>query len=86
MYQVELSHTKNQDIAGGYWSDAPTEGRAKVQVETMQDASELCRSYIERNGLGSGNWTGGNVYEGKKQVARVSYNGRVWAMDGSEIK
>lgn len=86
MYQVILSHAKNPDIAGGYWTEAPTEGRVKVAATTMQDAAKLCRAYIERNNLGSGNWTGGKVYEGKKQVARVSYNGRVWAMDGSEIK
>lgn len=86
MYQVTLSHAKNPDIASGYWSEAPTEGRAKVQAATMQEAAALCRAYIERNGLGAGNWTGGKVYEGKKHVARVSYNGRVWALDGSEIK
>jgi len=86
MYQVTLSHAKNPDIAGGYWNEAPTEGRAKVAAATMQEAASLCRAFIERNSLGGGNWTGGKVYQGKKQVARVSYNGRVWAMDGSEIK
>lgn len=85
MYYVTLSHAKNPDIIGGYWNVLPTEGRKKVQVETLQEASRLCREYIDRNDLGSGNWTGGNVYKGRKKVAYVSYNGRIWALDGSEI-
>lgn len=84
MYKLTLSHAKNPDIAGGYW-DEPIDGRAKVDVATMQEAAQVCRAYIDRNGLGAGNWTGGKLYQGKKQVARVSYNGRVWAMDGTEI-
>lgn len=86
MYQVTLSHEKNPDIAGGYWHEAPREGSATAAAATLQEAATLCRAYIERNNLGGGNWTGGKVYEGKTQVANISYNGRVWAMDGSEIK
>ena len=85
-YEVTLKHSKNPDIPGGYWGDIPAEGSSKVTVATIQEASKPCMEYIKRNSLGGGNWTGGKVYQGKKQVARVSYNGRVWAMDGSEIK
>jgi hypothetical protein len=86
MYQVTLSHAKNPDINNGYWDEPPAEGCIKVSVPTMQDAAKICRAYIERNNIGGGNWTGGKVYKGKKQVALVSYNGRIWAMDGREIE
>lgn len=85
MYHVTLSHAQNPDIGrGGYWGH-PVDGRKKVAIATLREAAEECRRYIDRNDLGGGNWTGGQVFKGREQVARVSYNGRVWAMDGSEI-
>lgn len=86
MYTVTLKHAKNPDIPGGYWEGAPTERSAFVAAATLPEAARLCRAYIERNGLGGGNWIGGKVYQGRTQVARVSFNGRIWAMDGTEIK
>ncbi len=59
--------------------------KLQVTVLTLADASAICRKYIDDNELGGGNWTGGQVFEGPTQLARVSYNGRVWAMDGTEI-
>lgn len=94
MYYVNLSHEKNPDITGGYW-DAPKEaGKAKsVKCVSLKDAAERCRSYIERNSLGGGNWTGGAVFfgsdrgciPGAEPVATISYNGRIWDMTGKEI-
>lgn len=94
MYYVNLSHAKNPDISGGY-HDAPQEaGKAKsVKCKTLQEASQKCRTYIERNNLGGGNWTGGAVFfgsdrgciPGTEQVATISYNGRIWDMTGKEI-
>ena len=84
-YSVRLSHASNPDVMGGYWSyQRPP--KKKVDVQTLEEASKLCREYLDNNELGSGNWTGGQVFKDKKQVALISYNGRVWAMDGSEIK
>ena len=43
-----------------------------------------CRADIEQDDLGGGNWSGGQIFEAGRQVARVSYNGRVWEMaDGA---
>lgn len=49
----------------------------KVTVKTLEEASVECRKFIEKNELGSGNWAGGDVYEGKKCVAQIGYNGRI---------
>jgi hypothetical protein len=62
-----------------------------AECTSLQDASKKCREYIERNELGGGNWIGGAVFFCKDgsvefvQVARVSYNGRIWDMSGKEI-
>jgi hypothetical protein len=58
-------------------------GRRKlVEVASLQEASRAVREYIEADGLGSSAWEGGEVTEGRKVVARVSYNGRVWPPGG----
>jgi hypothetical protein len=49
-----------------------------VRVKDLAQASNICRAYIKKFDLEAGNWVGGLVYQGKKRLARVSYNGRVW--------
>lgn len=50
-----------------------------ITVKSLKEARDVCREYIEDNDLGSGNWTGGQVYEmNNKQIAHISYNGRIW--------
>jgi hypothetical protein len=90
-FLVHLSHGPNPDLqysggySSGYWGDTPAEGAKNVEVSTLADASDVVLAYIGRNGLGGGNWTGGQVIKGGKVVARISYNGRIWGADGSEI-
>lgn len=76
---VQLSHSANPDIMGGYWQEPMDSGRAqRVMVTSLESASRICREYIDRNTLGGGNWTGGTVRDGSKVVAKISYNGRIW--------
>lgn len=88
VYQVKLSNVGNPDrrqdhtreLPGtpkGYWRD----------VATLAEASAACRAYICETELGAGNWAGGQVRDAQTRevVARVSYNGRVWDLDGKEI-
>lgn len=95
MYNVHLSHVANIDIDGGYPSLPIESGKSRsVWCMTLQAAADICREYIRRNGLGSGNWTGGSVFIRKNnigesdmvQVATVSYNGRIWNMSGEEVR
>jgi len=57
-----------------------------VKINSLQEASKVCRDFIEENDLGGGNWSGGKVYENGLQIARISYNGRIWDMEDKEIK
>jgi len=53
-------------------------------VRSLAEASRECADYIKDNQLGGGNWDGGDVFLDGKIVARISYNGRVWAVWAAE--
>lgn len=51
-----------------------------VAAQDLAEASAVCRRYIELHELGGGNWMGGRVVDANGlTVARVAYNGRVFA-------
>ena len=80
--KVKLSNCGNPDH--GQDPDRPLWGCPKagwVGVTTLKEASEVCRRYIDRWELGGGNWSGGDILEDGKLIARISYNGRVWKYD-----
>ncbi len=56
-----------------------------LSVASFEEASQACQDYIGKYDLGNGNWTGGQIFEQKQQIARVSYNGRVWDMEDTCI-
>lgn len=67
--------------AYGQDADAPLPGTGSGKwgrARSLEHASKLCRQYIEENGLGNANWSGGIVRRDDVNVAYVSYNGRVW--------
>jgi hypothetical protein len=68
-------------------SSAPGVPRQKVPVKTGDHASAVVTRYIDSYGLGGSNWTGGDIVDGHGTlIARVSYNGRIWAPDGSLLQ
>lgn len=86
MLKVKLSSCGNPDFRQD--PDKPLYGcpdEAYFEVATFKGASLMCLKYIERWELGGGNWDGGQIYDDNKQIALVSYNGRVWDMKGREI-
>jgi len=48
-----------------------------ITVKTLEEASTVCRKFIERNYLGGGNWSGGKIYENNKYIAQISYSGKI---------
>jgi len=85
---VELGHCPNPDIRdlGGYWGvalDPP--GPERVKVADLKEARDACLRFIKRNGLGGGNWDAGKVFVDERQIAAVSYNGRIWNPEQQEI-
>lgn len=75
---VELSAVPNPDFEFGWNAEVDIPPRY-VAVSSLRDASKVAQDFIRREDLGGGNWTGGAVFNDQgKQVARISYNGRVW--------
>lgn len=81
-FTLILSHGPNPDVRGGYWGAPADPGRERrVPVASLAEASRALRAFVERNELGGGNMTrrtGTVLGADGGQVARVSYNGRVW--------
>lgn len=84
---MTLSSRGNPDH--GQDPDAPLwgcPGDAVVAVESMAQASELARAYIQENELGGGSWNGGAVFDASgAKIARVAYNGRVFAPNDRDV-
>jgi hypothetical protein len=51
----------------------------RVTVDTLAQASQVCRAYIDAKDIGNSRWTGGTLYVNDAPIAYVSYNGRVWS-------
>lgn len=76
--QINLSAAVNpDDYQRGSVRPAITEHL--VPISSFLEARQVARKFIEDNDLGGGNWDGGQIYENGKQIAYVSYNGRVWS-------
>ena len=55
------------------------DGNIFFEINSIKEASELCRKFINKYNLGSSNWAGGTIVnENFDFIATVSYNGRVW--------
>lgn len=73
--KVKLSSCPNPDYRQ---TEAPAPSQV-VEVESLEEASKVCRAYITEHELGGGNWSGGDVLDDSGQkIARISYNGRIW--------
>ena len=75
-YVVTLATRGNPDYNQDSTKPLPGIANTLAEVTSFEDASHTCVAFISKHNLGSGNWAGGNVYEGGKHVAKVFYNGR----------
>ena len=79
MYKLTLSSRGNPDFGQDSTRSFPGVADRTVEVVDFAEASQECRSFIERHGLGGGNWTGGAITDAAGNlVGQVSYNGKVW--------
>jgi len=85
---VTLAHRPNPDIRGaykGYWEPPVDKGAAtKVEVADIDEASRAGLEFIDRNGLGGGNWLppAGAVHVEDKLIGTIAYNGRFFPVSG----
>jgi hypothetical protein len=69
------------DLASTSASRVP---RRTARCGSLREASAVVRQYVNQYGLGPRQWAGGTVRQGKRPVARVSHDGRVWSTEGRE--
>ena len=79
--EVVLSAHGNPDHGENPYSNVAH--NAICYADSIEECQQIVSRYIEKNDLGSGNWTGGAVYKDGEQIGYISYNGRYWPK-GSE--
>ena len=87
-YKVVLENYGNIDYGQNPNRPLPQTKNALIMCTSLGEASKLCLDYINKYDLGSGNWGGnaGIVLDlNNKQVARISYNGRIWDIKSGNL-
>jgi hypothetical protein len=57
--------------------------RVELACSSIENASKVFRDFIEANDFGASNCAEAFIKDGRKILARVSYNGKVWEFDGT---
>lgn len=60
--------------------------RERFPVASLLEASQKYCLARDASGEGASGWPPAVVFCDGRKVARISYNGRVWGMDGDEIQ
>ncbi len=77
--KVKLESKSNMDFDSSALEGVLNIEAYWVVVETIEEAKIVCDAFIEKNELGGGNWTGGDIVdENDKLIGSVSYNGKFW--------
>ena len=81
-YVVQLEAVPNPDFRKKQWQSQVNIKENYKPVRNLKEAQRECRKFIDKNELGVGNWSGGNIYNDKGDlVGYISYNGRAWKDD-----
>jgi hypothetical protein len=85
-FNVRLTSCGNPDYRQNPNRSLPGVPKMEAGADSLVECAMLVRAYINHYDLGGGNWSGGEIVSADGIVlGRVSYNGRLWAPDGSEI-
>ena len=81
-YKVELNSCGNPDHGENPYKQIEGALAVMAHVDSIEEAQQAVRDYIDEHDLGSGNWAGGSVWtEENEYIGRISYNGRFWDKD-----
>ncbi len=87
-FEVLTASATNPDLmhgqgpGTGYWPGSQPLKPTWHAARTVAEAAMIARQYIDRSGIGGGNWTGGQIRPqgSDKPIARVAYNGSVYLL------
>lgn len=79
IYSVNLSNCGNPDYGQAPNKPLPDVPTGRAYTSSIEECQQRVQEYIEKYNLGSGNWNGGEVYDGLgNMIGKISYNGRYW--------
>jgi hypothetical protein len=84
--EVELGAEPNPNHSSRSHEGSVKIKTQKVKVKSLTESQNKVREFIEKNDLGAGNFTGGDLFSHGKKIGRVSYNGRVWNLKDEPMK
>lgn len=68
-------------------SDLDIKGKkVTLPCDSIEQAPKVFRTFLILNDLGASRCHEAFIMEGKSKKLRISYNGRLWNMDGTEYK
>ena len=77
MYTVKLSPCGNPDFNQNPYEPMFGAPSLTLQCQTIEECRKAVREYIEYYDIGSGNWTGGQVYDDNDNlIGQIYYNGK----------
>ena len=90
-YKVNLKHEPIPDInyvnGSGYWGLPIDKNNILITANTLQEIQDKFDDWKNRNELGGGNLPYIYIRDTENnKIAHISYNCRIWDMDGNEIK
>lgn len=85
-YEVHLEAVPNIDYDQSDYRANVRVSKLKKSAKSIGEAVRIAKNFIEDNDLGSGNFIPAKLYKNGKQIGFISYNGRVWNNDQSEMK
>lgn len=85
-YEVHLEAVPNRDFDQSSHEANVRVPKLKKSAKSVDEAVAIAKKFIEDNDLGGSNFLPAKLYKNGKQVGFISYNGRVWNSDQSEMK
>lgn len=76
-FTVKLKSVGNPD----YGQYTPISEPESIVADSLQAVGREIRRYKSEWNLGGGNWCNPVIYHNGKPLCRVSYNGRLWAVN-----
>jgi hypothetical protein len=85
-YEVELEAVPNSDFSYGSHEAKIRVNKSKKSANSIEQAVAITKQFIQENDLGGSNFIPAKIYKNGKHIGFISYNGRVWNNDQSEMK
>jgi hypothetical protein len=85
-YEVELEAVPNRDFSYGSHEAKVRVKKSKKSANSIEQAVTITKQFIQENDLGGSNFIPAKIYKNGKHIGFISYNGRVWNNEQSEMK